>query len=452
MSAQRKKRFVAVGTGGRVTMFIDPIARDYSDKSELVGLCDPSETRMRYHQKRLQESYGYHEVPMYPIEDFDRMIEETKPDSVIVTTVDAYHHEYIIRALEKGLDVVTEKPMTVDAEKCRAILEAHEKSPRDIRVTFNYRWSPGVTAVKQEILKGTIGKVHSVNLEYLLNTSHGADYFRRWHSDKSMSGGLLVHKSTHHFDLVNWWIDSIPQEVFAYGDLVFYGKKNAIARGDEKLTKYDRYTGQATTEDPFALFLDDKDNLKNLYLDAEKDSGYIRDMNVFREGITIEDTMSVLVKYRSGVSLTYSLNAFAPWEGFRVSFNGDKGRIEYFEAHGTHLIAGQSDEELAKEQTSSMKPGKNKELIVRPLFGDPYEIKIVEAKGGHGGGDPLIQRQIFDPEAPKDEYHRNAGHEQGAASILIGIAANQSIKDGKPVRVGDLCLLKPNAVKLSELT
>src|SRR5690554_3014330 len=111
MSIQKKKRFVAVGTGGRVPMFIDPIARDYPHTAELVGLCDPSETRMRYHQKRLQESYGYHEVPIYPIEDFDRMIEETKPDSVIVTTVDAFHHEYIIRALNKGLDVVTEKPM-----------------------------------------------------------------------------------------------------------------------------------------------------------------------------------------------------------------------------------------------------------------------------------------------------------------------------------------------------
>ena len=65
----------------------------------------------------------------------------------------------------------------------------------------------------------------------MLDTSHGADYFRRWHREKDKSGGLLVHKSTHHFDLVNWWLASSPKTVFAMGGLRFYGRENAEGRG-----------------------------------------------------------------------------------------------------------------------------------------------------------------------------------------------------------------------------
>lgn len=444
-----KKRYAAVGTGGRIPMFIHPLVRDYSENNELVGLCDVSQVRMDFHRKRLMEEYGYHDVPTYLAENFEQMVRETKPDVVVVCTMDATHHEYIIKALHLGCDVITEKPMTTDDEKCRAIMQAVEETGHSVRVTFNYRWSPGCTKVRELIQEGAIGSVKAVHLEYLLDTSHGADYFRRWHSDKSCSGGLLVHKSTHHFDLVNWWLNSIPQEVFAYGDLQFYGEENAKARGDDALTGYDRYTDtEEAKEDPFALRLEEG-NAKALYKDAEEESGYIRDRNVFRPGITIEDTMGVLVKYRTGALLTYSLVAFSPIEGFRVHFTGDRGRIEYSEMHHSHIIQGQSDVELGEEQTSE--EDDRHKLRVFPMFKAAYDVAIPVATGGHGGGDPLIQEQIFSDNPPVENWGRNAGHEQGAASILIGIAANKSIASGQAVQVADLCQLNPEARHLNDL-
>ena len=98
-------------------------------------------------------------------------------------------------------------------------------------------------------MNDTIGQVTSVHFEWLLNTRHGADYFRRWHRDKRNSGGLLVHKSTHHFDLVNFWIGSHPETVFAFGDLMYYGRENAEARGVTQF--YNRATGnKVAKEDP----------------------------------------------------------------------------------------------------------------------------------------------------------------------------------------------------------
>ena len=175
------------------------------------------------------------------------MIEKEKPDVVLVTSIDRTHHNYIIRAMELGCDVITEKPMTIDEEKCQAILDAVERTGRKLRVTFNYRYAPHNTKIKELIMNDAIGDVISVHFEWLLNTEHGADYFRRWHRDKRNSGGLLVHKSTHHFDLVNFWLGTTPETVFAMGDLSFYGRENAEKRGVEEF--YSRSHGSEAAKE-----------------------------------------------------------------------------------------------------------------------------------------------------------------------------------------------------------
>lgn len=444
--SSKKKRFAIVGTGMRVSTYTDPIATDYRNDSELVGLCDTSLIRARFHQERLVEKFRYPKVPVYSADDFERMVLDEKPDSVIVCSIDGTHHQYILQALEMGCEVVVEKPMTIDEEKCRAILAAANGQYDRIRVAFNYRWGSGASRVFTLLREGEIGNVQSVQLEYLLDTSHGADYFRRWHSCREQSGGLLVHKATHHFDLVNWWLDAIPEEVFAHGKLAFYGKENAIARGDEALTAYPRYTGvPEAANDPFRLSLD-TGPARRLYLEAEEETGYLRDENVFRDSIDIEDTMSALVKYRGGVVLNYSLNAFCPYEGIKVNFNGDRGRLEYTELHREPILDKQGNGADEAEE------GRVTILRVLPLFGSGYEVKIPPAPGGHGGADPLLQEQIFSASPPPDPLGRGAGPEQGAASILVGIAANRSITSGQPVRIADLVDLKPSARYLSELT
>jgi predicted dehydrogenase len=442
-TGKQVKRYAIVGTGGRIMMFAGPMCEKYTADAALVGMCDVNPGRLKYYQQRFIDDYGYAAVPTYPVADFERMIAETHPDTVIVCTVDAFHHEYIIRAMNAGCDVITEKPMTIDAEKCRAIFEVVQRTGKKLRVTFNYRWGPGPTELRKAIASGVIGEVIHADMEYMLDTSHGADYFRRWHREKEKSGGLMVHKSTHHFDLVNWWIDAVPQTVFGMGRLAFYGRSNAESRG--VTVKYSRYTGADYGDDPFALDMSKNENLKKLYLDNEKYDGYIRDRNVFGEDMDIEDSMSVMVRYNSGVVLNYSLNSYLPCEGFNISINGTKGRIEYSEPHGSHIIAGQDDKEMA--QVTQWKPT----LLVRPQFKSPYEIPIISASGGHGGGDPLLQQQIFDSHPPEEHYGRNAGYQQGAASILIGIAANQSFKTGLPVQINDLCPQLPLDKPLHEL-
>jgi predicted dehydrogenase len=423
-----KKKYVLVGTGGRAEFFYSAIVTQFKETSELLAFCDINQTRMNYANQMLQEKYDHPSVRTYKSDAFDQMIEEVQPDAVVVTSVDRTHHTYIIRALELGCDVITEKPMTVDEDKCQEILDTVERTGKNVRVTFNYRYAPHHTKARELIADGTIGKVLSVHFEWLLSTKHGGDYFRRWHRDKRNSGGLLVHKSTHHFDLVNFWIGSEPESVFAFGDLLFYGRENAEQRGETRF--YDRGTNNsAAAEDPFALQLDTNPHLKAMYLDAEHEDGYRRDQSVFSDGINIEDTMGVLVRYKNNAVLTYSLNAYMPWEGYRIAFNGTKGRMEMVVGEKAYVNSGGD-----KAQEGAVK---HKSIQVQPMFGKPYEVEVEEGKGGHGGGDPVLLNDIFGKPV-EDRFNRAANHVDGARSILTGIAANRSIRTGQAVKIDDL--------------
>jgi hypothetical protein len=225
------------------------------------------------------------------------------------------------------------------------------------------------------------------------------------------------------------------------GDLLFYGRDNAEARGEQY--PYKRYTGVAEAQtDPFALFLDQNTVFRELYLAAEPETGYIRDQNVFGDPITIEDTMAVTARYCNGVLLSYCLIAYSTWEGMRVAITGTKGRIELTVTETpVHLAA---DAEDAKDSKGAFD---RVELRVFPMFGTSYDVSVSAAEGGHGGADPVMLEQIFSPEPPADPLNRAASHVDGAVSVLTGFAANEAIRTNKQIAIDDLFPLPLPAAK-----
>lgn len=432
---QTKKyaKYAVVGLGHRSLMYTDALNNEFKDYGRLVAFCDTNQTRMDYYNRHFQDLYYTPPVPTYPAADFDRMLQDHKPDRVIVTSIDRTHHDYIVRAMQAGCDVITEKPMTVDAAKAQAILDAQAQTGRQLIVTFNYRYAPLNSKIKQLLQSGAIGDIVSVHFEWLLDTSHGADYFRRWHRNKANSGGLMVHKATHHFDLVNWWLASRPETVFGFGKLAFYGRQNGLERGEA--ADYPRSHGYAQAQtDPFALDLNRDERLKNLYLDAEHEDNYFRDKNVFAEDIDIEDDMALVIRYASGATMTYHLTAYSPWEGYRIGFNGTKGRLEVLLEENSYRLPRNSYNIEATAKDALLPP----QIVLRPLWEKPVPIDLlVTAEGGHGGGDIRLLRDIF-VGADDDPLDRAAGPLDGATSILTGIAANQAFRTGEPVRVADL--------------
>ncbi|WP_037682182.1 Gfo/Idh/MocA family protein [Streptomyces griseus] len=434
-----RPRAAVVGLGARARLFTQALAGPYADRFELAGFCDVNPHRMAVHNTWLAEHHpGRTPVPTYLAEDFDEMLRRERIDLVVVCSVDRTHDHYIVRALEAGCDVVTEKPMTTDADKARRILDAQRRTGRDVRVAFNYRYNPVHSAVRELVASGEIGEVGSVHFEWLLDLRHGADYFRRWHRDKVNSGGLMVHKATHHFDLVNWWLGTRPESVYAQGGLFFYGDEAGRRRGLAR--DYHRAHGSpAAGSDPFAVHLADSPLLSALYLNAEAHDGYHRDQNVFAPGVTIEDDMAVLVRYATGATLTYHLTAYSPWEGYRIAFNGSAGRLELLVEESTwtrpRMPTNGSDPVLHGAEADDT-AGRT-ELLLRRFWEKPREIEVATGEGGHGGGDVRMLQDLFGTRAP-DPLHRAADATDGARSLVTGLAANHSFETGLPVRTGDL--------------
>ncbi len=423
-----RRRYAIVGLGSRHELYQDGIEKTHAAFAELVGVCDSNPGRVELARQRSARNGA--PVPRgYRAADFGPMLAETRPDVVIVVTADAFHHEYVVRALEAGCDVVTEKPMTIDADKCGQIIDACRRTGRHCRVTFNYRYSPPRSQVKDVLMSGEIGEVLSVDFHWLLNTHHGADYFRRWHAHKKNSGGLLVHKSTHHFDLLNWWLGAVPVSVMATGRRQFYTP--AMARRLGLSGPHERcLTCPEKGKCAFAFDLAANAHLKSLYLDQENHDGYFRDRCIFRADIDIEDTMNVLVDYDNGATLSYSLNAFNSWEGYTVAFNGTKGRLEHTIVEAIYVNG------TATVQGGIVDGGVTTRVI--PLRGEARDLAPWSGEGDHGGGDRLMLEDIFLPSPAPDKYLRAADERAGAYSILVGVAANRSLETGNAVRVHDL--------------
>ena len=428
----KKLKIALVGTGVRGTSFWGKrLVDQYSDILEFVGLCDINPGRLEYGKKYIGTSCR-------TFTDFEEMVNKTKPELVIVTTKDSTHHEYIIKGLEMGCDVLTEKPLTTDEIKCQAILDAERKSDKKLIVGFNYRWSPYATKVKELIMNNTIGKLVSVDFHWYLNTYHGASYFRRWHGEMESGGSLWVHKSTHHFDLLNWWIDSEPSEVFAYGDLEFYGK-NGPFRGEKCRTC------EHKPDCKFHWDITKDERMMKLYANHEEHDGYIRDNCLFREDIDIYDKMSAQVKYANNTVLNYSLTTYSPYEGWRMGINGTEGRIEAWQ--DIPYFKNDTIDEAEKHAKEMAQTGKEEltyePVILHKLWNKHETIQVGLEKSGHGGGDKRLHDKIFKSPETVDEYGRTAGVRDGAMSILIGIGARRSIESGQPIKISDLTDLKP---------
>jgi predicted dehydrogenase len=413
----KKKRLAMVGTGHRGTgMWGTSVLESYGDIAEFVGLCDINPGRVETAKKILGVS-----CPTFT--DFEQMIEKTKPETVIVTTVDGTHHMFISKALEMGCDVITEKPLTTSEVKLRQIIEAQRNSKNKIIVAHNYRYPPTQARLKELLMQERVGRLTSVDFHWYLDVYHGADYFRRWHRLRENSGTLLNHKASHHFDLLNWWIDSEPEEVHAFGALEFYGRNHEFRH---------THCRPCPFKEKCQFFFDmTKDKrLMELYAANEKYDGYTRDGCVWKEDIDIFDKMAVQIRYANKVQVSYSLTTYSPYEGFRVAFNGTKGRIDFW---------------MHERQPWPME--NYDELHVTDSFGKAEFIKLPRVEANHYGGDPVLRDTIFKNSSVPDPLKRAANVRDGAMAVLIGVAARKSIDSGKPLRIAELTDLVPQAQK-----
>ena len=413
------KRYVLVGTGARgLAMYARPLLADFPDTAALVGLCDHNGLRLEAANQMLGT-----DLPQFT--DVREALAALDPDGVIVCTQDHTHAEFIVQALDAGKRVYCEKPLCTTAEQCRRITAAAARSPGEIFVTHNLRYGPVAQKLKELVDEGRIGRPLSFEFEEFLDRNHGADFFRRWHRHRESSGGLLVHKASHHFDTMNWLAGSRPEVVTAMGGLLFYGH-NGEMRGERCLD-----CAHASACD-FHVDLGADERAHALYLGTEAEDGYHRDGCVFDPSIDIEDQASVSYTYENGVRVNYSLLAYATYQTMSLVIEGTEGRLEYRAVVDTSFAIGYREvpgmAEMLGETLCYHHPREGREVLELPA-----------KKGSHGGGDAVLRADLFARPWDAGGNERMASLDEAVQAVLIGAAANASIAGGgMPVNVQDL--------------
>jgi predicted dehydrogenase len=435
-----KKKYAICGLSNRsLKMFIGAMTTTFSNQVDIVGLLDIDARRFEVCKAKYPMLAC---VPEYGADDFDTMVEQTKPDAILVTGRDDTHVIYILQALKHGLDVLSEKPMATTGADCQRIIEAERNSKGKVTVAFNYRYAPIHSRIKELVLEGKVGRITSVDLNWYIDTYHGASYFKRWNRIREHSGGLSIHKSSHHFDLVNWWTGQQPQEVFAFGALNYYGPEGELNPKKEDgrhcstcevKPDCDYYMRWSSRGKEMQVADDHIDTAGAAGAHSSSAAGtasaqapyteYRSDACIYDSQINIEDTYSVNVKYNGGALLTYSVNFSLPYEGYRLAINGTKGRIETMEYHSAARVPFP-----IPEQT----------IDYFPLFGSKETIHVVHRQGGHGGGDPTLLEDIFLGADPKRPYVILSGSMDGAYSVGTGEAVWKSVKENRPIRLDDV--------------
>ncbi len=438
-SSSRKTRYAICGLSIRGTYhFVLPLLgkspylenEDYSDCSEVVGILEPDRTRVEV----FFENFGIRNIPVYSLQQgVEEMIRETRPDALLVAGPDYTHYEYIMAGLKHNLRVISEKPVVINSQQMQDVLSAEKSSKGSLTVAHNYRYTVTNQKIKELLLQDKIGRIVNVEFVYNLDTEHGSSYFYRWNRVREKSGGLSIHKSVHHMDFINWLVCSVPETVFAFGGLNYYGANGAHRpRGaDGKpldlvqtkaqcpyFQKHYASKGQSP-EEPMLLGWD---KLKMPY-----DFQYPKDRYIYDEEIDVEDTYSAVIRYQNGVSMTYSCNFSTPWEGYVLAINGTEGRLEV--SH--HSDPDPTGNGLTQPQQDKIK--------VTPLFGVPEEHVVDLVAAGHGGADPLIRHDLFRGlSAHSLQYQLPADSYAGAVAVAAGEAIWRSAVDGRPYTLREL--------------
>lgn len=398
------KKIGFIGASNRVGAFVKILKERFSDTHTFAGVmdCDPGK------MKGFCEIHGL-DIPHFT--DFDALCDEVKPDILLITTVDSTHCDYVVKALDRKISCVVEKPLCISREQCRQIAAARARNPEVFAVTsHNARYYPALQKMKAMIDGGEIGKILRIEYTDMLDREHGKSYFRRWNSRRKFSNGLQLHKSCHHFDRMNYLLNSHAVSVTADGSRTVYGKD-----APHRFEGIRCHECAHKDECPDYFKFDDKLFQTELYTP---------DMCIYSPEIDIEDNFAAVIKFANGVLGTYSLCAHTQYEGETIHVEGETGRIElrkvYYRKPGE--VNSVHGDELIME--NSLK-------LFRFRSGNWTDVEIPKVAGSHGGADTIMFSQLFSAAPPADLPTL----EDGMQAVLTGCAVVESIRLGKKVDV-----------------
>ncbi|NLB56010.1 MAG: Gfo/Idh/MocA family oxidoreductase [Lentisphaerae bacterium] len=397
-----KLRIGIIGAGSRGVSSFGKLFSDRTD-TEVVAYADLNEERMKEAKDFLKKD----DIELYT--DVSKMLSSAEMDAVVIATIDCYHKEHIVAALEAGYHVLTDKPMATNTRDCIAINDAARKSSKIINMGFNIRSDVVCRKMKELIETGVIGKL--VTIEEREYYTGGKTYFSRWNRFYAKCGGLFCHKGSHDFDIINWFNEgALPVKVSAFAGMnVFIPEGLPFElEANEKAGPYCEIC-QVAYKCPDRVDL--SEGFKGFTGKGREADGYNRDTCMYLSEKDTHDNGIALIEYDNGVRVSHSENFISPVTDRFFSIVGDKGHIE--------ASLGQS------------------KITVFPRWtADKTEYFLRRTAGGHGGADPRMVETFV--QSIRHNKKPTATVRDGTLSVLIADAAERSRRENRTVMIDEL--------------
>ncbi len=413
----KKLKVILIGAGGRGTGYTNIMAK-YPDKFEVVAVADPLDIRRNY----IKEKHNLQEKDCYT--DWTPLLEKGKiADVAVIGTMDRDHLAPSLKAISLGYDLLLEKPIAPTPEECKIITDAAEKNNVKVIICTVLRYTPFFMTIKDIIDSGKLGDIISINHEECVGNEHQSHSFVRgnW-GNEERSSSMLLQKSCHDMDILQWLIGKRLKKVQSFGSLTYFVAKNAPEGAPDFCVQ-----GCPAAETCFY-------NAEKLYIKQTNEETWFRSHaskvaepsdEIMKEVITntnygkcvfkcdnnVVDHQTVNMLFEDDITITFSMNAFNKG-GRNIHIMGTKGELN----------ANMEGDSAIRVYNFSTKETEEISMYAKDGIG-----------GGHGGGDDGIILDLYDylnktytgksvPEI-KDSYTNH----------LIAFAAEESRRTGKVI-------------------
>ncbi len=378
---------------------------------EFVGVADPVKQRRDY----FEEAYKIPAENVY--DDWKPILEREKfADLAIISTMDRQHFAPTMAAIEKGYDILLEKPISPVPKECYEIAKAAEKAGVKIVICHVLRYAPLYVKLKQLIKEGKVGRVMNIIHTEGVGNIHQSHSFVRgnWHNSLE-SSPMLLQKSCHDMDLLQWLVDADCKKVQSFGALSYFCKDNHPSDAAERceVCKYMDSCYYSTKN----VYTESNWMTKcvtpqgSLYPDADERAEAMKTNNygkcVFCLDNDVVDHQTVNLQFDRDIIVTFNMSAF----------NGGKGAGREIRIMGTEGELRASD---------------NSSVITYYCFADrsTTEISYGDAVGSHGGADYMIMREMYNYLNDAYEGDSLCSIETSADNHVIAFAAEYSRLNG----------------------
>ncbi len=387
---KRRLNMGVIGSGGRGLWGLGHEFIRRTDDVRVLGFCDPRES-LRENVDWIISDVAEKGTPLdYDIlttSDHREILSIDDLDFVLLATPNHLHADYAEAICDAHVGMLIEKPLAINVRDLNRIVAAEQRSGVKVFVGFCMRYNKMFAKARELIASGAIGRPRLVSFQdyYAL----GRGYFRGRNRFERFSGGLLVEKACHSFDLIGWLVDSVPVRTSCFGRLSVFAPKEGAAEtctGCQLAESCPDSVQARAGRTPLCVYNSEKD---------------------------VDDTDALIIDYESGALATYVECFYSPTVDRRFSVVGDEGELVASEERG--LI----EYRRLRDKTWT-------------------HIDIEYNPGGHRGADPLMVTAAIEYFRGDVGEEAKVGSEAGRMSVLTALAAQRSAKEGRIVTIDEI--------------